>query len=1017
MFSDNALSHNTLYSFLNSLLLTTGLDKMSKMIAPQTILDLVDRFQMHKDAYKAASYNETQVRREFVDPFFKALGWDIDNEQGYAEAYKDVVHEDALKIGGATKAPDYAFRIGGTRKFFLEAKRPSVNIKDDISPAYQLRRYAWSAKLPLSILTDFEEFAVYDCRVKPTKGDNASIARVAYFTFEQYHDKWDEISSVFSRESILKGSFDKYADDNTRKRGTAEVDDSFLEEIEGWRAALARNIALRNPELTVRELNAAVQRTIDRIIFLRIAEDRGIEKYGQLHALQFKKGLYSALSALLRTADNRYNSGLFHFKKGDGPDETLDNFTLDLTIDDKTLKPIISSLYYPESPYAFSVLPADILGQVYERFLGKVIRLSGSRAFIEEKPEVKKAGGVYYTPTYVVRYIVRQTLGPLLDGKTPAQASGQDRRVKDPTPIRVLDPACGSGSFLIEAYQFLLDWYRDQYVADGPDKFLKGHSPTLLQATKGDWRLTIAERRRILLTHIFGVDIDPQAVEVTKLSLLLKVLEGESADAMARQMDFFNICALPDLGLNIRCGNSLVESDFYRQHEMSIFSDDQLFRINAFDWKDEFSFFQNSGGFDVVIGNPPYGATIIAEEKEYFKSKYEHQSYQYDSYLLFIERSINKLLVDNGIFGMIVPNPWLTNLNQAVLRSFVVSRTCLKDVVHFRFPVFSRAKAIVDTEIVIFENKAPKENIFHAKIVDELSARSEIEGAYRVIEHRQADWSALADEVFNIFLDKERASLAKKIRSCGTSSDNFISWNVGMKPYQSGKGVPKQTREDVKGRVFDAKHRVNAQYRQYIRGADFEKFIVRPIEERWIKYGKWLAEPRPGAQFENPVKILVRQTGDSLISAIDRNQMICMNNVHVGIVHAEDVEAEYIVGLLNSTLLDWTYHSLNPEMGEALAEVKKENVARLPIVAPKKENETQISEIVSCVKNIESIKNNIMNVKIESDRTQMVRRLDSVKRRLDELVFRLYELTVEEQKIIVNDEEMHNKRRGSRKVT
>lgn len=509
------------------------------MTAPPTILDLVDRFRMHKEAYKAASYNETQVRREFVDPFFKALGWDIDNEQGYAEAYKDVVHEDALKIGGATKAPDYAFRIGGTRKFFLEAKRPSVNIKDDTSPAYQLRRYAWSTKLPLSILTDFEEFAIYDCRVKPEKGDNASVARVGYFTFEQYPDKWGEISSVFSREAILKGSFDKYADDNKRKRGTAEVDDSFLEEIEGWRAALARNIAVRNPELIVRELNTAVQRTIDRIIFLRIAEDRGIEKYGQLQSLQSKKELYSALSALFRTADNRYNSGLFHFRKGDGSNETLDTFTLDLTIDDKTLKPIISSLYYPESPYEFSVLPADILGQVYERFLGKVIRLYGSRAIIEEKPEVKKAGGVYYTPTYVVRYIVRQTLGALLDGKTPAQASGQDRRVKDPTPIRVLDPACGSGSFLIEAYQFLLNWYRDQYVADGPEKYLKGNSPTLLQVAKGDWRLTIAERRRILLTHVFGVDIDPQAVEVTKLSLLLKVLEGESADAMARQMDFF----------------------------------------------------------------------------------------------------------------------------------------------------------------------------------------------------------------------------------------------------------------------------------------------------------------------------------------------------------------------------------------------------------------------------------------------------------------------------------------------
>lgn len=479
---------------------------------------------------------------------------------------------------------------------------------------------------------------------------------------------------------------------------------------------------------------------------------------------------------------------------------------------------------------------------------------------------------------------------------------------------------------------------------------------------------------------------------------------------------FFNIRALPDLGLNIRCGNSLVESDFYRQHEMGIFSDDQIYRINVFDWKDEFPFLQNSGGFDVVIGNPPYGATLIAEEKIYFKSKYKHQSYQYDSYLLFIERSIELLLADDGMFGMIIPNPWLTNLNQAMLRSFVVSRTCIRDVVHFRFPVFSRAKAVVDTEIVIFENKAPKENIFHAKIVDELSARSEIEATYRVIEHLQSDWSALADEVFNIFLDKERASLAKKVRSRGTRSDKFISWSVGMKPYQSGKGVPKQTTKDVKSRVFDAKCKVNSQYRQYIRGADFEAFIVRPLEERWIKYGEWLAEPRPGAQFDNPLKILVRQTGDSLISAIDRNQMVCMNNVHVGIVYAKDIQAEYIVGLLNSTLLDWIYHSLNPEMGEALAEVKKENVGRLPIVVPTKDNEKQVSEIVSCVMDIESMKKRIVNVKIDSERTQMARRVKAALRKLDEIVFCLYKLSVEEQRIIVSDEENHDTKRGARKL-
>src|SRR5881296_2128754 len=254
------------------------------MSVPAEIRELIDRFDRNRDACKSPQYNETQLRREFLDPLFRSLGWDIDNEQGYAEAYKDVVHEDVIKVGEATKAPDYCFRVGGARKFFLEAKRPSVDIKNDVSPAFQLRRYAWTTKLPLSILSDFEEFAVYDCRVKPDQKDSAAVARILFIPYGEYAERRDEIASVFSRDAVLKGSFDKYAESNKAKRGTADVDAAFLATIESWRADLARNLALRNPKLTQRQLNFAVQRIIDRIIFLRICEGRGIEDYGRQQA-------------------------------------------------------------------------------------------------------------------------------------------------------------------------------------------------------------------------------------------------------------------------------------------------------------------------------------------------------------------------------------------------------------------------------------------------------------------------------------------------------------------------------------------------------------------------------------------------------------------------------------------------------------------------------------------------------------------------------------------------------------
>ena len=299
--------------------------------------------------------------------------------------------------------------------------------------------------MPLGILSDFEELAIYDCRSKPDKKDKATTGRVAYYSFREYVEKWDEIAGIFSREAVLKGSFDKFAEGVKGKKGTAEVDDAFLAEIERWRDVLARNFALRNPSLTTRELNYAVQMTIDRIIFLRICEDRGIERYERLKEVSEQDDVYAGLWQVFQQADARYNSGLFHFKEEKGSSSSADSLTLGLNLDNRVLREILGSLYYPESPYVFSEIPSDILGQVYERFLGKVIRLTaGHQAKVEEKPEVRKAGGVYYTPTYIVEYIVKNTVGKLLEGKTPREVSS----------LKILDPACGSGTFPLGAYQY-----------------------------------------------------------------------------------------------------------------------------------------------------------------------------------------------------------------------------------------------------------------------------------------------------------------------------------------------------------------------------------------------------------------------------------------------------------------------------------------------------------------------------------------------------------------------------------
>ncbi len=518
------------------------------MTVPPAVADLVNRFQRNRDVYTRPDYKEAQVRVEFIDPFFEALGWDVRNVKGYAEQYKDVVHEDAITVGGARRAPDYCFRVGGTRKFFVEAKKPSVSVHGDIGPAYQLRRYAWSAKLPLSILTDFEEFAVYDCRIRPRPADKAGRGPHPVPDLRPVPGPLRRgVRRLRPRVGAAGLLRPLRARTPSGKRGTSEVDAEFLKEIEGWRDALARNLALRNPALTV--ARAELCRAAHHRPHHLSADGRGPGHRGVRAAAgpdQRAADLRPDGGDLYRQADEKYNSGLFDFQ--------ADTLTRTLTIDDRVLKPILAGLYYPECPYEFSVLPAEVLGQVYEQFLGKVIRLTPAhRAVVEEKPEVKKAGGVYYTPAYIVDYIVQQTVGKLVEGKSPRQLRG----TRGKPPLRVLDPACGSGSFLLGAYQFLLDHYRRWYEEQRPGEARAGQGAgRSTRGRAGDWRLTTAEKKRILLDHIYGVDIDRQAVEVTKLSLLLKVLEGETEETLGQQLSFWRERALPDLGDNIKCGNS-----------------------------------------------------------------------------------------------------------------------------------------------------------------------------------------------------------------------------------------------------------------------------------------------------------------------------------------------------------------------------------------------------------------------------------------------------------------------------
>lgn len=957
------------------------------MSIPDRIKELIETFDNNLESYKKSNYNETQVRREFIDPFFEELGWDVSNRQGYAEAYKDVIHEDAIKVGGLTKAPDYCFRIGGARKFFLEAKKPSINIQQDIHPAYQLRRYGWSAKLPLSILTNFKELALYDCRVKPSETDNVSHSRILYLTYTDYENRWEELADIFSKDAVLKGSFDKYAESNKKKKGTTEVDTAFLHEIENWRELLARNIALRNPNISQRELNFAVQQTIDRIVFLRICEDRGMETYGVLRELHKGENVYERLFQLFKKADEKYNSGLFHFKEEKGR-KNCDSLTPSLQIDDKPLKEIFKNLYYPESPYEFSVLSADILGQVYERFLGKVIRLTaGHQAKIEEKPEVRKAGGVYYTPSYIVDYIVKNTVGKLVQGKSPGPKGG----VRN---LKILDPACGSGSFLIGAYQFLLDWHRDEYIKDGVEKWSKGKIPRIYQSQKGEWRLTTDERKRILLNNIYGVDIDHQAVEVTKLSLLLKVLEGEDEQSIGKQMLLFQERVLPDLSNNIKCGNSLIGPDFYNNQQMSIFDEEVIYRVNTFDWQNEFSDIMKDGGFDTVIGNPPYGALFSKQEADYLAKKYFSCEYQINSFVLFIEKC-GSFLRENGNISFITPAVFLTQYYFLRIRKIILENYTINNILVLNYKVFKQAN-IGDTCVFVLSNfTQKKETVKYAILKNEPTSMDNM-------ETDSINQQCFLSNPRNEFFLSDNSDLFSKFRSIAVPLGELSNCVMGIKPYQKGKGKPKQTADDVKSRLYDADFKKNESYKQYLIGKDIDRYCIKPKEERYICYGEWLAEPRYSSPFEED-KIILRQTSDKIRAVFDKEKYYNLNNIYNIYLNNKSYSYCYILGIINSSLMVYLYQRIVPEKDKLFAEIKKINLAKLPIRTINFDDSADMAHhdrMVAIVEQMMDLKKQLALSKIPQEIDILKRLIESTDKQIDDLVYQLYDLTDKEIKMV-----------------
>jgi len=612
--------------------------------------NLVSAYKANRPEYTNPKYGETSLRVEFLNPLFCILGWDVDNESGLSIYSREVIHEATVTVDDedeahANKKPDYAFRIGGETKFYLEAKKPSVDIVKNPRPAFQARRYGWNGNHSIAVLSNFEDLAIYDCGYRPTTGQPASFARIACYHYDEYVTKYKEIASVLSKKAVENGSLNFI--DAREQAAKVPFDDLFLAQINSWRGDIAKDIYDHHGVKDSDALNTFTQKLLDRIVFLRVCEDRSFEDPEELLRITSYEDLHKSFEA----ADKKYDSGLFDYID-DAPWHVSDYLLIN----------IFQDLYYPNSSYDFNVVQPHVIGHIYERFLGQRVDIDNGKVSFIDTPEAIESNGVVPTPKPVTDAIVANTLEGIH------------------FPCKVADICCGSGNFLLSTYEYLVAKELARVASE------ESSSIELIQKPSG-LDLPYWRKRQILSEAIYGVDIDPRAVEVAQLSLSLRLLEGCSSEELDEYRSMTGNRLLPDMTSNIKCGNSLVGYEYFDYDKYATSSIDVLRNVRPFDWRTEFPF----DGFDAVVGNPPYirvqnMAKYTPKEYGFYRSPScklkVAKAELLDKYQLFLERGLG-LLKKDGKLGMIVPNKFMTSKTGESLRLTLTSGSHVLKIIDF----------------------------------------------------------------------------------------------------------------------------------------------------------------------------------------------------------------------------------------------------------------------------------------------------------------------------------------------
>ena len=941
----------------------------SKEEAREHVSGLVESFQKVEATLDEAQ--ESQIENDYIRPLFRYLNWRTESA-GLRMSEREMVLVETDRQG---KRPDYRFQLNGQHLFFVDAKKVKYRMHDP-RWQWQVYRYAYSTrnnpaprKVDFGVLTDFQEFILLDCTFEARKPEAVNNFRVLDWRYTDYVTQFDRLWDIFERKNVLEASGDRksglwacYLSPKQAKANRVAPDEGFLDKLDndknGWRVRLAKDMKKCSPNLTGEVITAAVQLLIDRLVFIKALSDRDIDddylaklaECIETNGLgEDDRGWFSAAKPVFDRLNRFYDGSIFKSQT----EETV-------ITSNRVVRDIIRELDPDNSPYDLSVLPVEILGTIYERFLGKVVRTTEQRVKIEDKPEVRKAGGVYYTPQYIVHYIVEQTVGKLLaDCKTP----------DDVAKLKILDPACGSGSFLIGASDALIEWHKSYYTAKA-----KPARDAAYRDADGDIRLTAKLKRQILLNNIFGVDIDQQAVEVTRFSLSLKALEDTRKDELDEERNLFNETVLPDLKDNIVCGNSLIGTDILEGH---LFVPEEERKLNPMNFEDKFPEIMGCGGFDVVIGNPPYvfGEFINKSQKDYYTAHYRVAKGQYDLYHLFYERALS-LTRARGYHGYIILDAVLARDETMRIRSVLLKENGVSSIYHAG-TVFQNVGV---SAVVIISQRGMQSG-------DGSASLHQVTENGAVVSERKLVLSRFTRDpkmVLAIDVDDDEASVLQKTRAQEGRLNDWCEFSRG---------------EELGKRHFQRQSRLKHGFAWILVGEDVQRYFVDKPNFQIRK-----SELVKDADLYKAPKLVIVKTGARPIAALEGGGVVTMQSLYNGQFNElHSVRPEFLLAIVNSVLIAWYLRKTVTAYKKMFPQFNQNHFEQLPVPQIDLLNaadKARHDNLVGLVEQMLAAKKAWAAAQTEKDKTYYDDKCKALDKQIDTLVYELYGLTAEEIAIV-----------------